>query len=484
MVAGNIRFLLKRMSVYGVSGVLSRVSGLVTFPILTKAMGAEQFGTLDYYVTIVNLVAAVAVFGLDSVGNRFYFQSDNLIEKRRTMSQIVSIQAVPMALLFAAGIFMFGALPYPQGMLLGLVFWQAALAALISHIQYLMIWNDDKYNYLISTVGQTLLTMALLAWICLSRSPSAGEVLAIFFAARLATVLHGAYATKGMFGLTLDRQGLGAMLRYGWPIGIICALNAIMPFIERQSIVSLLTESDLGRYAAAGRIAILLTLPISAFQIVWVPFAFSHFREPGAEGIYRLVLKLFAIFGVAAALAVTAIAVPLLKILTTNEFLDGRTAVFPICLGLVVKGLGDIAQVGIDISLKSHLKLITYGVMTALALLLTPLLTHMYGIAGAAWGTVISFSVKTLVEYRLAQSAHPIEWHGNRILLVAMLGLLLGIGAELAKPLAPDATMFAAAGGALIVLACGWTLVLDAEERRHLIELVPKYHLRRQGAND
>jgi O-antigen/teichoic acid export membrane protein len=473
MIGEKIASLVRSTSVFGVSGVLSRVSGLITFPILTKAMGAEQFGVIDYYLTIANFIAVITVFGLDSVGGRFYFQNHLEADRRKMLSQVMSLQAVPVLLLFVAGLAVLLAWRSANGFLLALVLWQAALAALISHLQYFMIWRDEKRHYMVSTIGTSLLTMAVLVWACIDRTPTAVEVLAIFFGGRLATVLHGLWVARGLFAPTLNITGLRAMLTYGWPIGVVCTLNAMMPFIERQSILSLISEADLGIYAAATRIAILLTLPIAAFQIVWVPFAFSHFRDPGVEGVYRAVFKLFAILGIASALAITALSTPLLLLLTTPEFIGARAVVFPICFALVVKGLGDIAQVGIDISFKSHLKLIPFGLMAAVALVVTPLLARGFGIQGVAWGMVMAFATKGMAEYRLAKRAHPLEWHGSRVAQMALIACAFGASYEILFSYAGEVgTALTGLGATAVLLLGSWFILLDAEERSQLLGLV------------
>jgi O-antigen/teichoic acid export membrane protein len=246
-----------------------------------------------------------------------------------------------------------------------------------------------------------------------------------------------------------------------------------MPFVERQSIISLISEADLGLYAAATRIALLLTLPIAAFQIVWVPFAFSHFRDPGVETVYRAVFKLFATFGIASALAITAVATPLLLLLTTPEFLGARVVVFPICFALVVKALGDISQVGIDLSLKSHLKLIPFGLMAAIALIVTPLMARAFGISGVAWGMVLAFAGKAFTEYRLAQRAHPLEWHGGRVAVLAIAACGFGAGYELLFSYVGEVGTAAAGLSATAAAIIGsWFVMLDSNEREQLLGLI------------
>lgn len=473
----RIGALFGQAMVYGVAGVLSRASGLITFPILSKSMGIEQFGTLDYFMTLANLIAVLAMFGLESAAVRFYFAAESDEERFKQLSRVASMQCVPLLILLAASL---GALALalpdserPDSFLVALVLAQAFLSVLMAHFQYIMIWRKQRKDYLISTLGQTALTVVALVWVCHGRSATAVEVLAVLLVVRALSIAHGYWTVRTQFRITLDLSGVGPMVRYALPIGVVGTLAALLPLIERQAIASLLTAADLGTYAAAARLGMLIMLPIAAFQLVWVPFALSHHRDPAAEITYKAVLKLFTIGALVLALALTACADPLLRLLTSPEYYGARAVVFPICFGLVLKTIGDVVQVGIDISGRSHLKLYAFGFTTAASLLFVPLFTYHWGVVGAAWAGVLAFAVKATLEYHLGQSAHRLNWDGNRVLGISLLAAAIGGGAELIWSGQPIALALAAAGGAIVLAAFGWVGTLDVEERRQIRLILP-----------
>ena len=461
---------------FGVAGVLSRVSGLITFPILSRAMPVAEFGALDYLMTLSNLIAVFAIFGLESAAVRFFFASDRSEDRFRELSRVLSLQMRPVLLLVVSSIAAFSLAARDdlnvQMLAIGLVLAQSALMVPIAHFQYIMIWREQRRDYLFSTVGQTILTVLVLIWACYGRSPSAVEVLTFLMVIRVVTFLHGYWATRRQFRLTLRPRGVSPILRYALPIGVVGTLAAFLPLIERQSILSFLTDADLGIYAAAARLGTLMTLPIAAFQLVWVPFALSHHRDPAAAVTYKAVLKLFTIASLATALALAACAEPLLRILTTPEYAGARVAVFPICLALVVKAIGDVVQVGIDISRKSHLKLYAFAATTAASLVAAPLLTYSLGIVGAAWAAVLAYSVKAVLEYRLAQSAHRMEWEAGRVLAITLIAGAVGLMAQFAGETHAGVAALTLLLGCVLIALVGYRLTLDDEERAQLWSLV------------
>jgi O-antigen/teichoic acid export membrane protein len=487
-MAVSLGRLVRSAGFFGVPGVLARLSSLVTFPIMTKAMGVEAFGELDYWITIANFSAVAIVFGLDSVATRFYHDHDDPEQRRRVLSQVLTTQVALCALvpviiyelLSAAGL---GLASYPgASVLLALTLVQALLMAPLTHFQNYMMWADRTTPYLILTLGQVGLTVMGLLLVCVGRTPAVWEILTVFIVIRLVMAAYGAWACRSAFGFTLDLSGQKAFWAYGAPIGIIGLLGAGVPFIERQAIASVLTNADLGAYGAATRIALLILLPISAFQMVWVPFALSSLKAGGAEATYRLALKIFAIGGFICAFALAALSSPLLYLLTDDAFLGASVAVLALCVGVVVKGLGDVVQLGIDVSRKSWMKFFPFFAMTAVALVVVPMLARSFGIAGAAWGSLCAFGVKTILEYFLANAAHRFEWHAGRLAVFLVLGLALAIlhDVVLASAGSVVAAVVALAGSGLLLIV-GLLAVFTPAERSMLTNSLALARQRLQG---
>ena len=69
------------------------------------------------------------------------------------------------------------------------------------------------------------------------------------------------------------------LILFAIPIGLACIIESFMPVIERQLILKYLSLHNLGIYAAATKIAMIISLLIGAFQICWDPMALSIFKE-------------------------------------------------------------------------------------------------------------------------------------------------------------------------------------------------------------
>ena len=91
----------------------------------------------------------------------------------------------------------------------------------------------------------------------------------------------------------------------------------------------------------------LISLPMSAFEIAWGPFALSIFKEKDASESFRHVLRVFAVLIFMMVLALTALAGPVLQILGSARYEGGAVVVFAVAMGLALQAVGSITSVGI-----------------------------------------------------------------------------------------------------------------------------------------
>ena len=266
------------------------------------------------------------------------------------------------------------------------------------------------------------------------------------------------------------------MLPFAAPFGVICVMGALLPFMERSMVQSLLGSEELGLYAAGAKVGMLIALPINAFEIAWGPFSLSIFREKNAAESYRFVLRCFSVFIFAAVLALTALAEPLLRILGSARYEGGAAVVFAVAMGLAVQALGSITSVGIVFSKKAYLKLYGYGTMIGVAAFTIPLLCAAFGFAGVAWGSMVAYFAKTGLEAWIAERAHPIGWGFAAPLALGSITLAAGVLYQATfewidvfkAGLAP---LF----GIAILLVAAWLAIFDSAERsRMMILLRPK----------
>jgi len=471
---GRLAFLAKDTATYGAAASLNRLLTLVTFPLLTRQLSSADFGLLDTINTGVVLLVVLMVFGQDSAVARFLydFPDDDRENRRQVVSQSFAVQvvvvalAVPLVWIIAAEPIA-AQLPHPDARLLvGLALLQAPCFLLVNFSQNILKWTFARQSFFVISVGSTVMTAVALIMAIWWFDVGLVGVLTIYLITR---------ATFGFLGLWFVRDWLvwptgsalvRRMLLYAAPWGLIAALLNLQPVLERIFVLVSLEAAELGYFAVAAKVAGLLSLPITAFQIAWGPFSLAIHRDPGAARTYQAVLKALTILLLVAVLALTAVAVPLTVLLASEEYQDASRFVFLLAFGLAIAAVGSVTELGISIAKRSDLKLISYGVAAVASILVMQWLIPVLGLWGAVAGALVAQTARMLIDAWMAARVYPLDWGLPRLALAGGVACASGLVHQAlgSAPSAYGVSVIPVVGGVLTLLT-GWWVVLSASDR-------------------
>lgn len=472
----RMKFLAKDTAIYGMGGAVNKALALITFPLLARHFSVQDYGLIDLLNTLMVLAVTLLVFGQDSAVARYFYEDADNEYRRQVVSQSLAFQVA--TLLTVLPILWLSADPIASnisasregGTILRLMILQAPFFLLINFSQGILKWTFDRWRFLFISVGSTVFTLACLVFGLTLGQLSVVEVFVVYLVTRALFGLIGLWFVRKWLTIPAGMDRLKELLPFAIPLGIICAMSAVLPVLERSITTSLLGARELGLFAAGAKVSSLIGLPINAFEIAWGPFALSIFKEDNASASYRLVLKVGVALMFCVVMALAAIAEPMVVALGSARYEGAGVVVFALSLGLAMQAIGSITGVGIVFSKKSYLLLYGYGAMLLVSALAIPLLALGFGLVGVAWGSMFAMVARTVVEAWLAQRAHPIAWDysgpavlGAATLAVGLLhqatyGSLQAWGVSLA-PLA----------GIFLLLAISWFALFDAAGRGGLV---------------
>jgi len=215
------------------------------------------------------------------------------------------------------------------------------------------------------------------------------------------------------------------MVSYSWPVLVANLSFVINEHLDKMVIEQLgVSEHDLGVYGAVCKIAVFLSLFITAFRLGAEPFFFSHAKNVNARQTYATILHYFVV-----ALAVIFVGlianIELLKYFIDENYWSGLTAVPFLLLGYVFLGiyinlsiwykLSDQTRFGLYISVA--------GALTTIVLNL--ILVPKYGYMGSAWVSLFAYFIMMVLSYTLGQKHYPIPYNVKRILAYLFLSVIL-----------------------------------------------------------
>lgn len=478
----KLAFLAKDSAVYGGAAALNKAFALVTFPVLTWHLSVEQFGVIDLYNTVVTLLTIGLVMGQDSAVARYFFEHDNIASRRQLISQSLAYQ-VTVVLLFlplaGAAIFLGGpslGLPIGEETTLVLVALQAIPLIAINFSQNILKWTMRRTAFLTVSLGSTIVTTIALVAALIWWNTSVLIVFFVYLVSRIVFGIAGIWLVRGWLCVPKGWGYFKQSLPFALSFGVMGVMGALTPMLERTSIAGGLDAYSLGLYSAGAKVAMLLSLPIGAFQTAWGPFAFASFRDADSEKTFRFVLRAFTCFVLGSVVTLTLVAPLLLKVLAPQIYAASVVFVVWLSLARAVEGMGWITELGISLAKKAHWKIAAAVLGLAVMVVALGLLMPMMGAIGTALAVLLGIGTKALAETVIAERFHPIGWEWRRVL--TMLGITSMFGIHATYVIHSDITTLAYLG----LVATGFTVVaaivavaFTTDEKAVLKQKIQKY---------
>lgn len=312
--------------------------------VASRLMETEEYGLYVFLFSIGSALGLIAVLGQQILVVKHYRRDAG--PQDPTNQALIQVNARWLALgcavLVVAAVVLYVIAdrlpePYPH---LWIACAFAAVFAVSEYLQnYFRIHGAINMSLLPREIVWRLASSGGLAGVAALGLLSGGER-----AMSIVTLLLGAATAYQMVYFIRD-EGLGWLPRRGADTGpkewraesgyFIAnnALNSAQAYLETIVIGALLGLGEAGFYFVALRIAMLLTLPVTAIDTVGIPLIAARFQNGDREGAQRLIGKLsFAAFCISLAGAIAlAILSPFVLYLFNEEFVKHSSVLVVLC---------------------------------------------------------------------------------------------------------------------------------------------------------
>ena len=438
------RVLQNSAALLGGRGIAIVVSAGATV-LLARYLGSEQLGEYAALYAYVSLFGWLATFGLESILVRE-------ASRERGLAGSILLTGVVLcaALSIATTLLALAVAPFVgyRGPLHHLLLFAAIEILLLTPLRLpglvfqvdLRQWYGTAIN-----VFRQILWFGVVALLALAHAPLlyvfVGRLACAFVEATMISIASRRFLTTSWHFLPGRAK---AFLRSSFPIAFSTLLGSIYMRIDQVMLHNLATDQILGQYVAAVKVSELFEmLPAALISSLFPILALAADRQPqfqsyvGRSFRYLIILASgLCVFIALGAKAIVALlygrqfhsAAPLLAVLIWSE-----VAVF---FGTVV------VNVLIASNLQRYLLLPTAGGAIA-NILLNFVLIPRFGAGGAAWATLISYSLAWGVTLLPFVRTRALIWQGLRLAAPACALALVAVGAASILP-APDLIRVAA----------------------------------------
>ena len=230
------------------------------------------------------------------------------------------------------------------------------------------------------------------------------------------------YITLRKVPLKFCKVKLGRMVRFGLPLIPAALAMFAMHSSDRFFVQKYCDLNELGLYSLGYKfgtiISVLIMVPI--FQI-WNTQRFEIAKQSDAGSIYAKVFTWFVFILVFAGLGISLFVDEVVQLMTTSAYAGSSNIVPLIVVSYIMFSISGFFTLGNMIT--GHTKVIaTNHILAAIFnLILNYFLINHYGVWGAAWSTVLSFSVLAFLNYISSQREVFVPIERARILILFMV---------------------------------------------------------------
>jgi O-antigen/teichoic acid export membrane protein len=431
----SLRQLLGDVMVYGLASIADRAIGFLLLPIMTAILMPADYGIMSLFTTTAHVLFIFCSLGVHQGFFRYYTEAQDSESQLQVLNTSLVLAIgywallLPIFILFREQLnqLIFGI----DGSALTMALAAAMLIQVLDSVASNRLQADGRrWTYCLVVLTSSIILRTTAIVLVLQGMGAWGWVLSDTLGRLVAVVLLVVVAMPDA-SFKPNRAMLRPIASYG-----VLLVPALMSYyimiVADKYLIRALSENPLeevGFYSVGERIAGAMQLVNLAFIFGWQRFAFRNMHHEEGPQIIAKGMLWFAMGGGFFALALAMLGDDLTRMLIAKAFEPGIVVIAPLTVAALAGGLASIAEIGLH---KQKLPLhISYlnGAAAVLNVLLNIWAIPRWGIAGAAYATMVCQFLRVLVIWRAANAVFPLPFEYARFLAAGCLFLAVyGLG--------------------------------------------------------
>lgn len=381
--------------IYTIGIILTRGISIILLPIYTRYLSPLEYGILDLFIILTSIVTIVFSLEIHQAVVRFYQDTQNNIEKAEYVSTA----------------FVFSIFVYSIFCLLSFFYSESLTLFLLDDIKQKNIFLLAVIS--IGTSGLFYFVSGQLKWQILPKQSVMVSILHIIFVASISVYLLvfedmkvesifigqivgnilgsilSIYYAKESYQFVFVFSKLKEMLSFSFPVVFSSIAVFLSLYIDRIAIQDLLGLEYLGIYGVAYKFAMIAGLVMVGFQSSLSPLIYKYYKEDSTPKSIERLFNGFSIFMLLIIVASIFFSKEVVILMTSEEFYNASTLITPLVIAVFFSRLY-IFTPGLSIAKKTSIIAIVSFVSAIINTILNYFFIPIYGILGAALGTMVS----------------------------------------------------------------------------------------------
>jgi len=425
----TVKRLGSQAFVYGLGYGLTRLIQFILLPVYTRYLTPADYGILALLLISGQIAIILTQAGLGSAMFReiIYVGTD----RRDVESTVLSFLAVVGATIFALGYALSPALSSAMFdtadhvYLLRLVFLTSVLSVFESVLLARLRIEGRPRLYASLALARFIVGAAITIWFIVGLGRGlTGLVEATFLTAALFAAIYLGVLLRGSrwgFSTAVLRRLLG----FGGPLVPANLAGISLTSADRYILQHFGTTAQVGIYSLGYNVSLIINLAVNAIQLAWPAQMFAIAREPNAERQLARTLTYYLYLVGFIALAISVFAREIVVLMATPEFYAASRVVPWICLAYLFSGIMQMTNSALTTQNRMHYSGLFASAAAVLNLGLNFWLIPRYGMMGAAWATLASYALLSIVLTAVNLRFWYIPYEYARLARIVLVGAIL-----------------------------------------------------------
>jgi O-antigen/teichoic acid export membrane protein len=434
--------ILQKNIIYAIGSVANSAALFLLIPFLVNVLSPAEYGAWSIYDILILLLGILISAGMDIGLMREYWFLENDGKRSRLSGTVlmgVTIWGIALFCILLMGYGLVNRSPifvrfhleaFSSNSLL-LVYLIAFSETLFTVLLAIFRIREQAVHFVALSVGKMILFMVL-AILGEKLTGNINGALAGRLLAALAGIIVASIFISPIVRLKFEWNQLKRVLRYGLPLIPANLSSYILLSSDRYILAATSTLTTVATYSFAYKLAsgldVLITRP---FATDWAARRYRIATQEDARTKYAEILIIYLFISSLAVSGLIALSPMIYKLVAPASYIEGIKVLPILVFAIQIYGLSIPLNVGLVIKDMTPM-VAKIGIVSAIFCVAIELwLIPHYGMAGAAWSTLLSYVVWTGGVTILSLRVYPIRYNLSQIISICLATVISYVGLRL-----------------------------------------------------
>ena len=225
-----------------------------------------------------------------------------------------------------------------------------------------------------------------------------------------------------------SKELFSRMIKYSWPIMIAGLAFQVNENYDKITQYYNISKADAGAYGGCYKLAVLMTLFVTAYRMGIEPYFFKQMNNENAKNNYAKVTEYFSFFASIVAMGIIA-NISWLKVIfiTDHSYWTAMDIVPIIVIANLCFGIYYNLSTWYKVTDRTHFGTLISWFGAGVTIVLHLLFLKKYGFMVSAWVTFIAYFLMMVLSYFLGQKYYPIPYRIKKISFFLILLMIFSL---------------------------------------------------------